>query len=105
MAKISNKTVPVVDEAVKKESVKVVEQAEMKLESVEEPVQEIVDDVPEIECGKKSDDTPENIQALMKLYPNYEEFYVTPKGFVHPAGVPEYLRKGATLYKNKFFNK
>ena len=54
---------------------------------------------------KKEKEIPANVLALMKLYPQYKEFYVTPQGFVHPAGVPEYLRKGATLYKNKFSNK
>lgn len=43
--------------------------------------------------------------TLMKLYPQYESFYVTPEGFVHPENTPEYLRHGAKLIKNKFYNK
>lgn len=61
------------------------------------------------ETSKKEEETevevPSQIEALMRLYPHYEEFWVTPQGFVHPAGAPEYVRKGATLYKNKFYNK
>lgn len=41
---------------------------------------------------------------LMRLYPQYEKIWITPNGFVHPYGVPQYLLKGAKLYKNKFFN-
>lgn len=47
----------------------------------------------------------DNIIALMKLYPQYEQFYVTSKGFVHPVGAPEYMRKDAKLYKNKYYKK
>ena len=41
---------------------------------------------------------------LMRLYPQYEKIWITPKGFVHPEGTPQYLLKGAKLLKNKFFN-
>lgn len=47
--------------------------------------------------------TPANIEKLMKLYPQYESFYATPTGFVHPIDAPQYLTKGATLYKNKYY--
>lgn len=46
---------------------------------------------------------PSNVEKLMKLYPQYESFYVTSNGFVHPVDAPEYLTKGATLYKNKHY--
>ena len=95
MAKTSNKVAPEVDEIAQVNDVEVVEQ-------------EIVETQQEEAKGKKASKEKEvaaDILALMKLYPHYEEFYVTPNGFVHPAGVPEYLRKGATLYKNKFYNK
>lgn len=95
MAKTSNKVAPEVDEIAQVNDVEVVEQ-----ETVETQQEETK--------GKKASKEKEvaaDILALMKLYPHYEEFYVTPNGFVHPAGVPEYLRKGATLYKNKFYNK
>lgn len=42
---------------------------------------------------------------LMRLYPQYEKIWITPNGFVHPEGVPEYLVKVAKLFKNKYFNK
>jgi len=89
MARTSEKTAPVVDETTKVES----------MESVEQKAPETKSEV------KKEKEIPANVLALMKLYPHYKEFYVTPNGFVHPAGVPEYLRKGATLYKNKFSDK
>ncbi len=43
-------------------------------------------------------------EELMRLYPQYEKIWITPKGFVHPEGVPQYLLKGAKLFKNKYFN-
>lgn len=46
---------------------------------------------------------PANIEKLMKLYPQYESFYATPTGFVHPTEAPQYLIKDATLYKNKYY--
>lgn len=42
---------------------------------------------------------------LMRLYPQYEKFWVTPRGFVHPEGAPKYLIKDAKLLTNKFFHK
>lgn len=41
----------------------------------------------------------------MRLYPHYEELWITTNGFVHPVGTPKYLLKDAVLYKNKFYNK
>lgn len=54
----------------------------------------------------KEDDVevPSNILELMRLYPQYSEFWVTPEGFVHPKGMPTRLLKDAILYKNKFYN-
>lgn len=46
---------------------------------------------------------PENVDKLMKLYPQYEEIYVTPQGFVHTKDATEYLLKDAVLYKNKYY--
>lgn len=50
-------------------------------------------------------EVPANVLELMRLYPHYEKFWVTSKGFVHPDGVPQYLIKEATLYKNIYYNK
>ena len=99
MAKTSNKPAP-----------------EMGSAQIEE--MEVVGQATEVEASKEAEENKEvkgnkkpekeistDVLALMKLYPQYEEFYVTPNGFVHPSGVPEYLRKDATLYKNKFSNK
>ena len=106
MARTSNKTASVTNETTQVENPEVVEIQEVNSQMEKKSAHEIVDDIQEIDSdGKAKENIPENVLSLMKLYPQYKEFYVTPKGFVHPAGVPEYLRKGATLYKNIFFNK
>lgn len=51
------------------------------------------------------DEISEKIVAIMRLYPQYEEMWITPRGFVHPVGTPQRLLKDAKLYKNKFYNK
>lgn len=45
---------------------------------------------------------PDFVDNLLRLYPQYEEMWVTPSGSVHPKAVPEIYRKEATLYKNKY---
>lgn len=67
-------------------------------EADEQPQIEVEENI--IEEGK----IPANVSELMRLNPQYEKIWVTPKGFVHPEGVPEYLLKGAKLYNNKYFN-
>lgn len=59
---------------------------------------------PEVEKETLEVEIPEHVEKLMKLYPQYEQLYVTPNGFVHPVGSPKYLVANATLYKNKFYN-
>lgn len=48
---------------------------------------------------------PANVLEAMRLYPQYEEIWVTPEGFVHPKGAAQYLIQKATLYQNKFYIK
>lgn len=74
------------------------EQSEVKEPA--EPVKELHEDE-----AKSQENLPANVIAAMRLYPQYEEMWITPRGFVHPVGVPQYLLKGAKLYKNKFYNK
>lgn len=52
---------------------------------------------------KDTNVVPENVDKLMRLYPQYEEIWVTSKGFVHPKDTPKYLTKDAVLYKNKYY--
>lgn len=52
---------------------------------------------------QKVEDVPTNVEKLMKLYSQYESFYVTNTGFVHPIEAPKYLIKDAILYKNKYY--
>lgn len=53
----------------------------------------------------KTDEISPRDTELMRLYPQYEEIWITPDGFVHPKGASAFLLKGAKLYKNKFYNK
>ena len=57
---------------------------------------------------KKADKKPvitEFIDEILQLNPQYERMYISSKGFVYPEGTPEYQRKNAVLYENKYFNK
>lgn len=65
---------------------------------------EVVEKKTETPVEKKTEVIPENVDKLMKLYPQYEEIYITPEGFVHPkATAPAYAIKNAVLYKNKYY--
>ena len=55
--------------------------------------------------SEKKEEIPPRVADLMRLYPHYEELWITTNGFVHPVGTPKYLLKDAVLYKNKFYNK
>ena len=60
------------------------------------------------ESADKTDENKEisrHVDKLMRLYPQYEELWITPHGFVHPSGAPNHVLKGATLYKNKYYKK
>lgn len=70
----------------------------------------IDDNKPETSEDKESEkevvnDAGAKVLEIMRLYPQYEEFWLTPEGFVRPKGVAKYLIKGATLYKNKYYQK
>lgn len=58
---------------------------------------------PDVEEVQVKEDIPMKVLELMKIYPQYQKFWVTSKGFVHPENAPAYLTKGATLYENKYF--
>ena len=82
-----------------------VENPEVKNPKVENPeVKNPKVENPELEKETLEVEIPEHVEKLMKLYPQYEQLYVTPNGFVHPVGSPKYLVANATLYKNKFYN-
>ena len=44
----------------------------------------------------------QNVERLMRLYPQYKRLWITKNGFVHPEGVPKWMTKDARLYENKF---
>lgn len=81
---------PVVDNTTATDETEAVETPIEEETKVEEPVAE-------------EKEIPANVEKLMKLNPQYETFYVTTTGFVHPVGAPKYLIKDAILYKNKYF--
>lgn len=70
-------------------------EAETSDESPEQSVEEI----------KPQAELPANVVELMRLYPQYEEIWITARGFVHPIGAPKYLLKDAKRYKNIFYKK
>ena len=72
---------------------------------VEIPQKESEQKNPSKENLNDSKEIPGKVLELMRLYPQYEEIWVTSDGFVHPKNVPAYRTKGATLYKNKFHKK
>ena len=61
------------------------------------------EDKPKTET-KKGGKTPENVEALMKLYPHMKEMIVNSKGFLFTPGTPQSMHNDGILYKNKFFN-
>lgn len=65
------------------------EKTEAKKEEVQ-PTSEAVDDT---------------VDHILKCYPQYEAMFIDKNGFVFPADAPEYQRKDAILYKNKYFKK
>lgn len=73
-------------------------------ETEEQTITETEEIEPEQET-RLQEELPKNVISAMRHYPQYEEMWITPRGFVHPAGVPQYLIKGAKLYKNHFYNK
>ena len=100
MARTSNKTKDTPE--VKNPEAKNPELENPELENPEAKNPELEN--PELEKETREVEIPEHVEKLMKLYPQYEQLYVTPNGFVHPVGSPKYLVANATLYKNKFYN-
>lgn len=82
----------------------VVEKTHTEKEAETEAKEEKAPKESKAETKAKETAIPANVEKLMKLYPQYDEFYVTPQGFVHPKDAAEYQRKGAVLYKNKYYN-
>lgn len=61
------------------------------------------DDKPKTET-KKGGKIPENVEAIMKLYPHMKEMIINSKGFLFTPGTPQSMHNDGILYKNKFFN-
>ena len=86
-------------------------QEEQDVTTVQEEQKEQDANESEHEPKESADKTDENkeiphyVDKLMRLYPQYEELWITQHGFVHPAGAPKHVLNGATLYKNKYYKK
>lgn len=110
-------------EAVKETEVNVEETVDTPVEeaaeeAVEQTVETPVDETEDTEqttekpCADKAEEeeattdaeVPEAVDKILKLYPQYEECWVSKEGFVYPKNAPKYQRKNAVLYKNKYFN-
>ena len=108
MGRTSKKSQPKTEDKVQKETA--VKTPEVEVPEVEVPVtKETKPEVKkQLEPAKPKQEAPkvvlpEHIKKAMKLNPQYKQMYITPQGFVHPLGSPEYLRKGAKLYTNIYY--
>ena len=81
-----------------------VENTEVKTDvKTEETQDEQIEQKAQTDKTEEKTEVAPEVEKLMKLYPNLEKMWVTQQGFVHPENVPEYLRKGAKLYVNKYY--
>lgn len=86
------------------------EQTEKTLvEETETPETERTPEKPNADKAEEEEATtdaevPEAIDKILRLYPQYEECWISKEGFVYPKNAPKYQRKNAVLYKNKYFN-
>ena len=104
-------------DAVKEPEVNVEETVDTPVEeAVEEAVEQTeeteTEQTPEKPGADKADgeeaatdaEVPKAVDKILKLYPQYEECWVSKEGFVYPKNAPKYQRNNAVLYKNKYFN-
>ena len=100
----------------KKDEETVAEQSKKELEKQLDKVESVAPDTPEkkdeetvAEQSKKSEKegavVNSRIDAILKLYPQYEELYIDSHGFVFTANTPKNQRNDAVLYKNKYHKK
>ena len=83
---------------------KVKEDTQVKKQPTVQPVKE---KKTEVKVAAPVVEEPLNpiVENAMKLNPHMESMWITSRGFVHQATAPEYLRKDAKFYVNKFYNK
>lgn len=90
-----------------------VKEPEVKVEeTVETPIEETTEQTPEKPGADKAEEeeaitdaeVPKAVDKILKLYPQYEECWISKEGFVYPKNAPKYQRNNAVLYKNKYFN-
>ena len=93
-----------VEEAAGEEVEQTVETPVDETEETEQTTEKPGADKAEEEEATTDAEVPEAVDKILKLYPQYEECWVSKEGFVYPKNAPKYQRKNAVLYKNKYFN-
>ena len=93
-----------VEEAAGEEVEQTVETPVDETEETEQTTEKHGADKAEEEEATTDAEVPEAVDKILKLYPQYEECWVSKEGFVYPKNAPKYQRKNAVLYKNKYFN-
>ena len=93
-----------VEEAAGEEVEQTVETPVDETEETEQTTEKPGADKAEEEEATTDAEVPEAVDKILKLYPQYEECWVSKEGFVCPKNAPKYQRKNAVLYKNKYFN-
>lgn len=72
----------------------------------EEETTQTVESVETVETEEVAQtETPEWTKRIMANFSNLEELYITKHGGVFTKDTPKSLVKGATLYKNPYYNK
>lgn len=51
------------------------------------------------------EELPAAVERALKVYSNFPKLYVDSMGGIFMPGTPEYIRKGAKLYENKYYTK
>ena len=93
-----------VEEAAEEAVEQTVETPVDETEETEQTTEKPGADKAEEEEATTDAEVPEAVDKILKLYPQYEECWVSKEGFVYPKNAPKYQRKNAVLYKNKYFN-
>ena len=68
-----------------------------QIEEKNNPAPQIEEDATAVEQSEPQ--LPASVMKLMRLYPSYEEMWITPKGFVHPVGAPSISQKAPLFIK------
>lgn len=82
---------------------KVAEEEVVDTPKKEEITEETTKEAVELPKQEQADDP--RVDAILKLYPQYEKVYIDSRGFVFTVDTPENQRNDAVLYNNKYYQK